>query len=73
MKNTPVEASTWLNLSPPGEKSISISHMADLFSLNAETLRKYDAKRIISAFRDGNEYRKYSSWEVTKLIWASAL
>lgn len=73
MKNTPVEASTWLNLSPPGEKSISISHMADLFSLNAETLRKYDAKRIISAFRDGNEYRKYSSWEVTKLIWARAL
>ncbi|MCR5160948.1 MAG: MerR family transcriptional regulator, partial [Lachnospiraceae bacterium] len=73
MKGAPVEASTWLNLSPAGEKSISISHMADLFSLNAETLRKYDAKRIISAFRDGNEYRKYSSWEVTKLIWARAL
>jgi DNA-binding transcriptional MerR regulator len=73
MKEVPVEASTWLNLSPAGEKSISISHMADLFSLNAETLRKYDSKKIISAFRDGNEYRKYSSWEVTKLIWARAL
>ena len=73
MKQSPVEASTWLNLSPPGDKTINISRMADLFSLTAETLRKYDAKEIISAFRDGNEYRKYSSWEVTKLIWARAL
>ena len=73
MNKTPVEASTWLNLSPAGDKSINISRMADLFSLTAETLRKYDAKEIISAFRDGNEYRKYSSWEVTKLIWARAL
>ena len=73
MDKAPVEASTWLNLSPRGDKSISISRMADLFSLTAETLRKYDAKGIISAFRDGNEYRKYSSWEVTKLIWARAL
>ena len=73
MNKVPVEASTWLNLSPHGDKSINISRMADLFSLTAETLRKYDAKGIISAFRDGNEYRKYSSWEVTKLIWARAL
>ena len=73
MNKAPVEASTWLNLSPHGDKSINISRMADLFSLTAETLRKYDAKGIISAFRDGNEYRKYSSWEVTKLIWARAL
>ena len=73
MNKAPVEASTWLNLSPQGDRSISISRMADLFSLTAETLRKYDAKGIISAFRDGNEYRKYSSWEVTKLIWARAL
>ena len=73
MSRTPVEASTWLSLSPQGAKSINISRMADLFSLTAETLRKYDAKEIISAFRDGNEYRKYSSWEVTKLIWARAL
>ena len=73
MNKTPVDASTWLNLSPHGDKSINISRMADLFSLTAETLRKYDAKDIISAFRDGNEYRKYSSWEVTKLIWARAL
>ena len=73
MDKAPVEASTWLNLSPHGDKSINISRMADLFSLTAETLRKYDAKGIISAFRDGNEYRKYSSWEVTKLIWARAL
>ena len=72
-EKTPVDASTWLNLSPAGAKSINISRMADLFSLTAETLRKYDAKKIISAFRDGNEYRKYSSWEVTKLIWARAL
>ena len=73
MNKTPLEASTWLNLSPKGDKSINISRMADLFCLTAETLRKYDAKDIISAFRDGNEYRKYSSWEVTKLIWARAL
>ena len=72
-KDAPVDASTWLNLSPKGDRSINISRMADLFGLTAETLRKYDAKGIISAFRDGNEYRKYSSWEVTKLIWARAL
>ena len=72
-KQHPPEASTWLNLSPEGDRSINISRMADLFSLTAETLRKYDAKHIISAFRDGNEYRKYSSWEVTKLIWARAM
>ena len=73
MIKTPIQASTWLNLSPKGDKSINISRMADLFCLTAETLRKYDAKEIISAIRDGNEYRKYSSWEVTKLIWARAL
>ena len=73
MGKKPIDASTWLNLSPRGDKSISISRMANLFDLTAETLRKYDTRGIISAFRDGNEYRKYSSWELTKLIWARAL
>ncbi len=42
--------------------------MADLFGITSEALRKYESKQIIKPHRDGNGYRKYHSWELTKII-----
>ncbi|MCI9264765.1 MAG: MerR family transcriptional regulator [Oscillospiraceae bacterium] len=47
--------------------------IADLFGITTEALRKYEAKGIIQPCRDENGYRKYSSWELTKIIRARQL
>lgn len=51
-----------------GKKDIKITEFAHLFSISAETLRKYDSQEIMRASRLENDYRVYSSWDLTKLI-----
>ncbi len=51
-----------------GSRSIGIYELSDLFEITPEALRKYEAKQILQPFRDKNGYRKYVSWDLTKLI-----
>lgn len=58
----------WIRTAPWGKSNINISELADLFGITAVTLHKYDSQKIIEAFRQDNGYRRYSSWELTKVI-----
>jgi len=51
-----------------GRRAINIAELADLFGVTTEALRKYGAKHILQPYRDESGYRKYSSWDVTKII-----
>ena len=70
MKNEPNSASTWLKHNKKGKKEIGIFELAELFGVTSEALRKYEAKRIIQPFRDERGYRKFHSWDLTKIICA---
>ena len=70
MKNEPNCASTWLKHNKKGKKEIGIFELAELFGVTSEALRKYEAKRIIQPFRDERGYRKFHSWDLTKIICA---
>lgn len=51
-----------------GKQMVGTFELADLFGITTEALRKYEAKGIIRPYRDENGYRKYSSWDLTKMI-----
>ena len=70
MKNEPNCASTWLKHNKKGKKEIGIFELAELFGVTSEALRKYEAKQIIQPFRDERGYRKFHSWDLTKIICA---
>lgn len=56
------------------KKYIGIFELADLFDITPEAIRKYEAKGIVQPIRDSaNRYRKYSSWEVAKLVTSRSL
>lgn len=56
-----------------GSRMIGIFELADLFDVTTMALRKYEDKQILQPCRDENGYRKYQSWEVTKIIRARQL
>lgn len=56
-----------------GSRMMGTFELADLFGVTTEALRKYEAKGIIQPCRDENGYRKYCSWELTKIIRARQL
>ena len=51
-----------------GSRSIGIFELSELFGITPEALRKYEEKHILHPIRDKNGYRKYSSWDLTKLV-----
>ncbi len=51
-----------------GSQKIGIFELADLFGVTTMALRKYEDKKLLQPFRDENGYRKYSSWDLTKII-----
>lgn len=54
-----------------GKKEIDIFELSKLFGITPEGIRKYEAKGIISPIQsDESKYRKYSSWEVIKMVYA---
>lgn len=62
--------STWLNQYEYGKKEIGIFEMAELLGVTSEALRKYENKEIIQPIRDRRGYRKFHSWDLTKIICA---
>lgn len=57
-----------------GKREIGIFEMSELFGITPEAIRKYEAKNIIQPKRDEeNKYRKYSCWELVKMIFARSL
>lgn len=56
-----------------GKEQFNISDLSRLFGLSSETLRKYEKKHIVEPLRRDNNYRVYSSWEITKIIRARQL
>lgn len=57
-----------------GKKEIGIFELSELFGITPSAVRKYEAKGIIQPERDSsNRYRKYSSWEVVKMVYARGL
>ena len=56
-----------------GSRMIGIYELAGLFGVTTVALRKYEDKKILRPHRDENGYRKYLSWEVTKIIRARQL
>jgi len=56
-----------------GSRMMGIFELADLFGVTTVALRKYEDKKILQPYRDENGYRKYHSWEVTKIIRARQL
>lgn len=56
-----------------GKEWFNISDLSRLFNLTSETLRKYEKKHIVEPLRTENNYRIYSSWEITKIIRARQL
>ena len=56
-----------------GKEWFNISDLSRLFNLTSETLRKYEKKHIVEPSRTDNNYRIYSSWEITKIIRARQL
>lgn len=68
MEKRTADVSTWLKAFSKGNREIGISELADLFGITSEALRKYESKQIIRPHRDDNGYRKYHSWELTKII-----
>ncbi|MCI9046722.1 MAG: MerR family transcriptional regulator [Hungatella sp.] len=51
-----------------GSQEIGIFELSNLFGITTEALRKYEAKKILQPYRGKNKYRKYSTWELTKII-----
>ncbi len=51
-----------------GSQEIGIFELSNLFGITTEALRKYEAKNILQPYRGKNKYRKYSTWELTKII-----
>ena len=62
--------STWLNQYEHGKKEVGIFELAELLGVTAEALRKYETREIIRPFRDARGYRKFHSWDLTKIICA---
>lgn len=62
--------STKLNQYEYGKKEIGIFEMAELLGVSSEALRKYESKEIIQPIRDSRGYRKFHSWDLTKIIYA---
>ena len=62
--------STRLNLYEHGKKEVGIFELAELLGVTAEALRKYETREIIQPFRDERGYRKFHSWDLTKIICA---
>ncbi len=56
-----------------GSRMIGIFELANLFGITTMALRKYEDKKILQPYRDESGYRKYLSWEVTKIIRARQL
>lgn len=56
-----------------GSREIGIFELAELFGISAETLRKYEAKKILQPYREENGYRKYNTWDLTKLVYIRQL
>ena len=56
-----------------GKEEFNISDLSRLFGLSSETLRKYEKLHIVEPIRRDNNYRVYSSWEITKIIRARQL
>ena len=56
-----------------GKEWFNISDLSRLFNLTSETLRKYEKKHIVEPLRTENNYRIYSSWEITKIFRARQL
>ncbi len=55
---------------PRGRQTLGIFELANLFDISSEALRKYEKQKIIQPARLENGYRKYSSWDLTKIIRA---
>lgn len=70
MDHEPNQASTWLKHCKKGKREVGIFELADLLDMTAEALRKYEAKQIIRPIRDEHQYRKFYSWDLTKIIKA---
>jgi len=51
-----------------GRQAIGIVELADLFGITKEALRKYEGKNVLQPYRDESGYRKYSTWDLTKLV-----
>lgn len=62
--------STWFNQFDCGKKEIGIFELAELLGVTSEALRKYENKEIIQPIRDQRGYRKFYSWDLTKIIYA---
>lgn len=62
--------STWLNQFEHGKKEIGIFELSDLLNVTSEALRKYENKEILQPIRDRKGYRKFHSWDLTKIICA---
>jgi len=57
-----------------GKKKIGIFELSELFGITPAAIRKYEGKGIIRPERNKeNMYRKYSSWEVVKMLYARGL
>lgn len=53
---------------------IGIFELSELFGISPSAIRKYEMKGIILPERDSdNKYRKYSSWEVLKMVYVRGL
>lgn len=70
MENRKNSASTWLNQYEHGKKEVGIFELAELLGVTSEALRKYENKEIIQPIRDERGYRKFHSWDLTKIICA---
>ena len=70
MKNNVVFDSTRLNQYMRGKEAVGIFELAELLGVTSEALRKYESKEIIQPIRDQRGYRKYHSWDLTKIICA---
>ncbi len=73
MNDKTVFNSTMLNHYESGRKNVGIFELADLLGVTAEALRKYETREIIQPIRDERGYRKFHSWDLTKIIYARQL
>ncbi len=73
MNDKTVFYSTTLNHYESGRKNVGIFELADLLGVTEEALRKYETREIIRPIRDERGYRKFHSWDLTKIIYARQL
>ena len=70
MKRNKKFDSTWLSQYECGKKEVGIFELAELLGVTSEAIRKYENKDIIQPIRDQRGYRKFYSWDLTKIVYA---